>query len=76
MIWKLLNPGSMVKILPLPMKSGTLTYYFHPLTQEELGKDFLLLRSLKFGKLSMACAFSNSDKFLNSYIQTYLKEEV
>ena len=53
-----------------------LTYYFHPLTREELGKDFSLLHSLKFGQLPMACASSNPDKFLNSYLQTYLKEEV
>ncbi|MBU4257331.1 ATP-binding protein [Patescibacteria group bacterium] len=53
-----------------------LTYYFHPLTQKELGKDFSLQRSLKFGQLPMACTSSNPDKFLNSYIQTYLKEEV
>lgn len=53
-----------------------LTYHFHPLTQEELGKDFSLFRSLKFGQLPMACASSSPDKFLNSYIQTYLKEEV
>jgi predicted AAA+ superfamily ATPase len=53
-----------------------LTYYFHPLTQKELGKDFSLQRSLRFGQLPMACTSSNPDKFLNSYIQTYLKEEV
>ena len=53
-----------------------LTYHFHPLTQEELGKDFSLIRSLKFGQLPMAYTSSDPDKFLNSYIQTYLKEEV
>lgn len=53
-----------------------LTYHFHPLTQEELGKDFSLFHSLKFGQLPMAYTSSDPDKFLNSYIQTYLKEEV
>jgi len=53
-----------------------LTYYFHPLTQKELGEDFSLPRSLKFGQLPMAYTSSDPDKFLNSYIQTYLKEEV
>lgn len=53
-----------------------LTYYFHPLTQEELGEDFSLARSLKFGQLPMAYASSDPDKFLNSYLQTYLKEEI
>jgi uncharacterized protein len=53
-----------------------LTYYFHPLTQEELGKDFSLARSLKFGQLPMAYTASDPDKFLDSYLQTYLKEEI
>ena len=53
-----------------------LTYYFHPLTQKELGNDFSLTHSLKFGQLPMAYTSIDQDKFLNSYIQTYLKEEV
>lgn len=53
-----------------------LTYYFHPLTQEELGKDFSLTFSLKFGRLPMVYTSSDPDKFLNSYLQTYLKEEI
>ena len=53
-----------------------LTYYFHPLSQKELAKDFSLSYSLKYGQLPMARASAKPDKFLNSYIQTYLKEEI
>ena len=53
-----------------------LTYYFHPLIQEELGDNFSLRHSLRFGQLPLAYTASNPDKFLNSYIETYLKEEI
>lgn len=53
-----------------------LTYYFHPLTQAELGTDFSLLHSLKYGQLPMAHTSNNPNKFLESYIQTYLEEEI
>ena len=53
-----------------------LTYYFHPLVEKELKKDFSLKKSLKFGQLPLAYTSQKPDQFLNSYIQTYLKEEV
>jgi len=53
-----------------------LTHYFHPLTKKELNKDFSLIRSLKHGQLPMAYNSDNPDKFLDSYIDTYLKEEI
>jgi predicted AAA+ superfamily ATPase len=53
-----------------------LTYYFHPLVRKELGEKFSLLYSLKYGQLPMAYNSSNPEKFLDSYVQTYLQEEV
>jgi uncharacterized protein len=53
-----------------------LTYFFHPLTKKELGEDFSLARSLKYGQLPMAYSSSSPNKFLDSYIDTYLKEEI
>jgi len=53
-----------------------LTYYFYPLTQKELGKSFSFQHSLKFGQLPMAYVSKNPEKFLQSYIKTYLKEEI
>lgn len=53
-----------------------LTYWFHQLTALELGEDFNLQHSLKYGHLP--CAYTEHDpkKYLESYIQTYLREEV
>lgn len=53
-----------------------LTYYFHPLIKKELGEKFLLSRSLKYGQLPMAYDSPEPEKFLSSYVQTYLQEEV
>ena len=53
-----------------------LTYYFHPLTSEELAGHFSLEKSLKFGHLPMVYNTQDPKKFLNSYIQAYLKEEI
>ena len=52
------------------------TYYFHPLVYSELSKQFSLSHSLKFGQLPMAYTTEEPDKFLNSYIETYLREEI
>ena len=53
-----------------------LTNSFFPLTAKELGKDFDLRKSLKWGHLPSV--FSENDKaaYLKSYIGTYLREEV
>jgi len=53
-----------------------LTYYLHPLTTVELGKDFDLNRSLKFGQLPCAYTEAEPKKYLESYIKTYLEEEI
>jgi predicted AAA+ superfamily ATPase len=53
-----------------------LTYHMHPLTAEELGKDFDLQRALKFGHLPAVIHHSDPKKYLSSYIKTYLREEV
>jgi predicted AAA+ superfamily ATPase len=53
-----------------------LTYYMHPLTLRELGKSFNLKHSLQYGNLP--CAYTETDpkKYLESYIKTYLEEEI
>ena len=53
-----------------------LTEYMYPLTTEELKSDFHLKKSLAYGQLPMAYKSKNPKKFLNSYIHTYLKEEI
>ncbi len=51
-------------------------YNFYPLISAELGEDFSIKHSLKFGQLPLAYTVEEPGKFLSSYIQTYLKEEV
>ncbi len=53
-----------------------LTYHFHPLTVMELGRDFNLKQSLKFGHLPYIFKAKDKDAYLSSYIKTYLREEV
>lgn len=53
-----------------------LTHHLHPLTARELGGDFDLDHSLRFGHLP--CAYTEADprRYLQSYVSTYLREEV
>jgi len=53
-----------------------LTYHLYPLTAQELDQDYNLEKMLQYG--SLAAIFSEPDirKYLESYIQTYLHEEV
>lgn len=53
-----------------------LTNFFHPLTVKELGGDFDLDRSLRFGHLPAAYREKDPQGFLQSYVKTYLEEEV
>lgn len=53
-----------------------LTQNLYPLTASELGKDFDLAHSLRFGHLP--CAYTEMDPkaYLESYVKTYLQEEI
>ena len=53
-----------------------LTLYLYPLTARELGKDFRFKHSLLYGQLPAACVESDPKAFLQSYVKTYLQEEV
>lgn len=53
-----------------------LTYNFHPLTAQETGSDFLAHRAMVTGLLPIAFESKNSRKYLQSYLKTYLTEEV
>jgi len=52
------------------------TYHMHPLIAQELGTDFSLITALTNGLLPMAVTQPNHKKYLESYVQTYLREEV
>lgn len=53
-----------------------LTFHMHPLTSKELGENFKLERSLQFGNLPCAYTEPEPKKYLESYVKTYLQEEV
>ncbi len=53
-----------------------LTRYMHPLTVEELGTDFSLRASVKFGHLPAIYSEPDPGDYLASYLRTYLREEV
>lgn len=61
---------------PNLLAGRALTYFFHPLTAVELGPDFRLEHSLKFGQLPAVYREENPKKYLESYVQTYLEEEI
>jgi predicted AAA+ superfamily ATPase len=53
-----------------------LTYNMHTLTIQELGEDFDFIKALKFGLLPSVIKHADPQKYLESYVQTYLREEV
>jgi len=53
-----------------------LTYRMHPLTAAELGPDFDLQRALRHGMLPSIPSEPDPDRYLASYVQTYLQQEV
>ncbi len=53
-----------------------LQYHMHPLVIQELGSDFNLDHALRYGLLPMTITHENPAKYLESYVQTYLREEV
>jgi predicted AAA+ superfamily ATPase len=53
-----------------------LTRFMHPLTVAELGQDFDLRRALRYGCLPFACTDPAPEDYLDSYVSTYLREEV
>jgi len=53
-----------------------LTYFLHPLSAFELGSDFNLERSLSYGQLPSVTNEEDPRKYLESYVKTYLQEEI
>lgn len=53
-----------------------LTYQLHPLSAMELGKDFSLEFSNKYGALPTIFTKLDPEKYLYSYVKTYLQQEV
>lgn len=52
------------------------TYHMHPLVIQEVGDAFNFSNALKYGLLPVAVIHTDPKKYLESYVQTYLREEV
>ncbi|MGM0365811.1 MAG: ATP-binding protein [Actinomycetota bacterium] len=78
--YKFILTGSSARKLrrkgPNLLAGRALTYSMHPLTVMELGKDFSLDHSLTFGNLPSVYVESDPQGYLESYIKTYLQEEI
>jgi len=61
---------------PNLLAGRALTYSLHPLTALELGNDFDLNHVLNYGGLPSACTEKDPKKYLESYVKTYLEEEI
>jgi predicted AAA+ superfamily ATPase len=53
-----------------------LRYSMHPLIIQELGSQFSLTHAVEYGLLPMVIEHSDPKKYLESYVQTYIREEV
>lgn len=79
--WRFALTGSSARTL---RRRGTnllagraLTLAMHPLTRAELGPDFDLAHTLRYGSLpATQVARATAGEFLHSYVATYLREEV
>ena len=78
--YKFVLTGSSARSLkrkgPNLLAGRALTYSMHQLTAVELSEDFDLSRSLAYGQLP--CAYTEKDPkgYLESYVKTYLEEEI
>ncbi|MDP8296741.1 MAG: ATP-binding protein [Candidatus Orphnella occulta] len=61
---------------PNLLAGRALTYSLHPLIALELGDDFDLTHSLKYGALPSVYTEDDPKKYLESYVKTYLEEEI
>ena len=53
-----------------------LRYAMHPLVIQEIGETFNLAHAVNYGLLPVAVEQSDPQKYLESYVQTYIREEV
>lgn len=53
-----------------------LSYFMHPLTAQEIGSDFSLANAVQYGLLPQAQLIDEAKHYLETYVTTYLREEV
>ena len=78
--YKFILTGSSARKLkrkgPNLLAGRALTYSLHPLTALELGNDFDVNNFLKYGGLPSVYTEKDPKKYLESYVKTYLEEEI
>jgi len=67
---------SLKKSGPNLLAGRALTYHMHPLVMQEMGDKFSLTHALEYGLLPIAATHSDPKKYLESYMQAYVREEV
>ncbi len=70
------SPRKLRRMGPNLLAGRALTCSMHPLIAVELGKDFNPDRSLKFGHLPSVFSEPDPQRYLESYVRTYLEEEI
>jgi len=78
--YKFILTGSSARKLkrkgPNLLAGRALTHSLYPLTAIEAGDDFNLDRALKYGGLPCVYAEADPKRYLESYVKTYLEEEI
>lgn len=70
------SPRKLKRKGPNLLAGRALTLSMHPLSVTELGDDFQLDHSLKYGQLPSIYAEADPKKYLEAYVRTYLEEEI
>jgi len=70
------SPRKLKRKGPNLLAGRALTLSMHPLSVAELGDDFRLDHSLRYGQLPSVYAEADPKKYLEAYVKTYLEEEI
>ena len=70
------SPRKLKRKGPNLLAGRALTLSMHPLSVAELGDDFRLEHSLRYGQLPSVYTEADPKKYLEAYVRTYLEEEI
>jgi predicted AAA+ superfamily ATPase len=70
------SPRKLKRKGPNLLAGRALTLSMHPLSVAELGGDFRLDHSLRYGQLPSVYTEADPKKYLEAYVRTYLEEEI
>jgi predicted AAA+ superfamily ATPase len=70
------SPRKLKRKGPNLLAGRALTLSMHPLSVAELGDDFRLEHSIRYGQLPSVYVEADPKKYLEAYVKTYLEEEI